>query len=63
LILVGWLAADVEADVADGWLVGEKSWLAADVEADVADGWLVGGWGWLVGKQEVKRGAGAKNQD
>ena len=36
----GWLAADFEADVADGLLVGEKGWLAADFVADVADGQL-----------------------
>ena len=36
------LAADFEADVADGLLVYEKVRLAADFEADVADGFLVG---------------------
>ncbi|MEG4969157.1 hypothetical protein QUB11_21295 [Microcoleus sp. B6-A1] len=36
----GWLAADLVADLADGWLVG--GWLAADFVSDLADGLLVG---------------------
>ncbi|MEG3916133.1 hypothetical protein QT979_21660 [Microcoleus sp. w2-18bC1] len=36
----GRLAADLVADLADGWLVG--GWLVADLVADLADGWLVG---------------------
>jgi hypothetical protein len=34
LFLVGWLAADFEADVADGLLVGDGVWLVGD------GGWL-----------------------
>ena len=33
-----WLAADFEADVADGFVVGEQGWLAADFVGAIAFG-------------------------
>jgi hypothetical protein len=44
---MGWLAADVEADVADGLVACERGWLAAVLYADVADGLVACEQGWL----------------